>query len=186
MIRINLAPAGVRPRIGLRLRVPALTLNLGVVFGLLGVLAIVGIGFTWWNLARAEARLITEVDQMSKELATLKTMLGQAGDARKRLEELKQRVETITALTRDRDRPVRLLDVFVDVVPKDLWLTGFEATDSTLKISGMAFSTTAVADFMANLRRSGKFKEVDIVIARQDLAKSPRQVSFEVTCRFDG
>jgi hypothetical protein len=39
---------------------------------------------------------------------------------------------------------------------------------------------------MANLRASGKFKEVEIVVSRQDLGKSPQLVTFEVTCRFEG
>jgi len=38
---------------------------------------------------------------------------------------------------------------------------------------------------MTNLRASGKFKDVDIVVSRQDLAKVPRLVTFEVTCRFE-
>jgi hypothetical protein len=37
---------------------------------------------------------------------------------------------------------------------------------------------------MANLRQAGKFKEVDIVVAKQDLSKSPSPVTFEVTCHF--
>jgi Tfp pilus assembly protein PilN len=54
-----------------------------------------------------------------------------------------------------------------------------------LKIAGSAFSTTAVADFMANLKSSGKFRDVDLIVSRQDLSKAPRLVTFEVTCRFE-
>jgi len=42
-----------------------------------------------------------------------------------------------------------------------------------------------VSDFMTNLKASGKFKDVDLVDARQDLTKSPRTVTFEVSCRFE-
>ena len=38
---------------------------------------------------------------------------------------------------------------------------------------------------MQNLRASGRFKEVDIVVARQEITKTPRFVTFEVTCRFE-
>ena len=74
-----------------------------------------------------------------------------------------------------------LLDSFADVVPRDLWITGMEERDSVLKLTGSAFSTTAVSDLMSNLRSSGRFKSIDIVISRQDLAKSPSMVTFEVT-----
>jgi hypothetical protein len=39
---------------------------------------------------------------------------------------------------------------------------------------------------MTNLRASGKFKDIEMVVHRQDLNKSPRVVTFEVTCRFEG
>ena len=38
---------------------------------------------------------------------------------------------------------------------------------------------------MANLKASGKFKDVDIVDAKQDLNKSPRVITFEVVTRFE-
>ena len=60
-----------------------------------------------------------------------------------------------------------------------------EEKGNVLKVAGAAFSPVAVSDLMANLRASGKFKEVDIVVSRQDLAKTPRLVTFEVTCRFE-
>ena len=81
-----------------------------------------------------------------------------------------------------RDVADRLQD---DVVPRDLWITGMEERDSVLKLTGSAFSTTAVSDLMSNLRSSGRFKSIDIVISRQDLAKTPSMVTFEVTCRFE-
>jgi len=38
---------------------------------------------------------------------------------------------------------------------------------------------------MANLKASGRFKDVDLLDAKQDLSKSPRTITFEVTCRFE-
>ena len=46
-------------------------------------------------------------------------------------------------------------------------------------------SSVALSDFMANLKGSRKFKDVDLVESRQDLTKSPRTITFEVTCRFE-
>jgi Tfp pilus assembly protein PilN len=78
-----------------------------------------------------------------------------------------------------------MLDAFADVVPRDLWITSMEEKGAVLKLTGTAYSTTAVSDLMSNLRSSGKFKEIDIVVSRQDLAKTPSVVTFEVTCRFE-
>jgi len=70
-------------------------------------------------------------------------------------------------------------------VPKDLWLTRLEEKGGQLRFAGVAFSSVAVSDFMSNLKASGKFKDVDLVDARQDLTKSPRTITFEVSCRFE-
>jgi len=78
-----------------------------------------------------------------------------------------------------------MLDAFADVVPRDLWITSMEEKGSQLKLNGTAYSTTAVSDLMSNLRSSGKFKDIDLVVSRQDLAKTPSVVTFEVTCRFE-
>lgn len=184
MIRINLAPTGTRPRRGLRLRIPAPTL--GLAFLVAYAVAVGGLGWWWWRLTGEAERLRAEIARASEELATLKAATAQTDQVRALVAELKQRLTTVTELTQHQARPIRLLDAFADTVPPDLWITGLEEKAQVLKVSGAAFSTTAVADFMANLRRSGRFKEVDIVVARQDLSKTPRLVTFEVTCRFEG
>ena len=55
----------------------------------------------------------------------------------------------------------------------------------SLRIAGTTYSSVALSDFMANLKASGRFKDVDLVDAKQDLSKSPRTITFEVTCRFE-
>lgn len=182
MIRINLAPTRAR-RLGLP-RLPAF--NLGVLFLIVYVVAIAGAGYSWWSLSRQEAQLGAEVARLSRELAVLQAVVGQRAQARARLAELQQRVKVFGELTRGQERPIVLLDAFAASVPPDLWITVLEERSSVLRITGSAFSTTAVADFMANLRRSERFKDVDIIVARQDPSKTPRLVTFEVTCRFEG
>jgi Tfp pilus assembly protein PilN len=185
MITINLAPDQARRGGGgFRLRLPRP--GLGLAFAVLYVAAAAGIGGYWWVLHTDEQRLAAEVDRDTRELAALKPVIGQADRVRGQVAELKKRVKVIEDLTRGQSRPILLLDAFADVIPRDLWITGLEEKGTTLKLSGSAFSTTAVADFMANLRSSGRFKDVDIVISKQDLAKPPRLVTFEVTCRFEG
>ena len=60
-----------------------------------------------------------------------------------------------------------------------------EEKSRLLRVAGTTYSSVALSDFMANLRASGKFKEVDLVESRQDLSKSPRTITFEVTCHFE-
>ncbi len=185
MIRINLAPPV--PRQGIRefrLQMPAL--NLGVVFLVLYLGVLSGITIYWARLYREESRLVAEIARSNQELAMLKPITGQAAKVKDQLADLQKRVATIEELTKDQSKPIRILDAFAGMVPNDLWITKMEERGSTLKLTGTAFSAAAVSDLMANLRASGKFKEVEIVMSKQDLAKAPRVVTFEVTCRFEG
>jgi Tfp pilus assembly protein PilN len=100
-------------------------------------------------------------------------------------EMLERRVNAIELVARHQTRPVYLLDTLLDTLPKDLWLTRMEEKGTQLRFAGSAYSATVLADFMANLKATGKFKDVDIVDAKQDLTKSPRLITFEVVTRFE-
>lgn len=189
MIRINLAPREARRR-SAGFKLPSLSLgvglNLGAVFAVVYILAAAGVGYAWWGLSAQESRLTGEIARGNQELASLKVTLGQGANVKAQLADFKKRVEVIEALMKGQSRPIVLFDAFADVVPRDLWITGMEERDSVLKVTGSAFSTTAVSDLLANLRSSGRFKDIDIVVSRQELAKTPSMVTFEVTCRFEG
>jgi Tfp pilus assembly protein PilN len=190
MIKINLAPGEARRR-GAGLKLPSLSLgvglglNLGVIFAVAYILAAAGVGFAWWGLRAQESRLSGEIARGNQELASLKVTLGQGANVKAQLADFKKRVELIEALMKGQSRPIVMFDAFADVVPQDLWITGMEERDSVLKVTGSAFSTIAVSDLLSNLRSSGRFKEIDIVVSRQELAKTPSMVTFEVTCRFE-
>ena len=181
MIRINLAP----PRERSRFRQEWPRLNLGVVFGLAAVALAAALGGSSWHLFREERRLTLEIDVGARELATLKTVVGPAAKMKEHLADLQARLQVIQTLTRDQSRPLFLIDAFADAVPADLWITGLEDKGSVLRVTGSAFSATAVSNLMTALRASGKFKDVDIVVSKRDLEKAPNVVTFEVTCRFE-
>ena len=183
MIRINLAPPTARQGRGFRLSLPSF--NVGMLF--LVVYLVVGavVGAYWWQLSKEATRLTDEVEQANRELAMLKPITDQSSRVKDQLADLQKRVRTITDLTKNQAKPIRMFDAFASVVPNDLWVTRMEEKGNILKVSGTAFSSVAVSDLMANLRASGKFKDVDIVLSRQDLGRSPRLVTFEVTCRFE-
>lgn len=185
MIRINLAPVETRRRRGPGFTMPALPVGLGMLFAVLCVVAALGVVYAWWGLLAEKSRLVAEIDRNSKELDTLKATLGQGANIKAQLADVRKRVQVIEELVQGQGRSVALMDTFVDAVPGDLWITGFEDKGTTLKIIGTAYSTRAVSQFMSNLKQSGKFKDIDILISRQDLNKSPIIVTFEVTCRFE-
>ena len=182
MIRINLAPPRERAR-----ALPAAwsRLNLGPVFGVAAAVVAVIIGGSSWHLFREERRLTTESDAAARELTTLRAVVGPAAKVKEQLAELQARLRTIQALTKDQSRPLLLIDAFADAVPPDLWITALEDSGALLRVSGSAYSSTAVSNLMTALRTSGKFQDVDIVVSKRDLEKAPNVVTFEITCRFE-
>lgn len=184
MIRINLAPVEARRR-GPSFSFAMPALNLGVVFAVVYAAALGSVAFYWWSLQAEESRITADVERLNRELQTLKVKLGEGANVKGQLAEVKRRVEILEELTRGQSRSIALLDNFADAVPRDLWITGLEQKEFLLKLNGTAFSTTAVSDFMSNLKASGKFKDVDIVVSRQAIDKTPSLVTFEVTCKFE-
>jgi len=185
MIRINLAPPETRSR-GRSLSLPMPSMNLGLLFGVLFLLAAGGVGYFWWSLSAEETQIAGEVDRLNRELQSLKATLGQSAGVKAQLAEAKRRVGVLEDLTKGQGKSIILLDSFIDTVPRDLWITSLEQKETQLKLSGTAFSTAAVSDFMSNLKSSGKFKDVEIVVSQQALDKTPSLVTFEVTCKFEG
>jgi Tfp pilus assembly protein PilN len=181
MIKINLAPPRLRK--GLSLSLPVF--NLGAVFGIIYAAVFGGLIVFWWLQSSEEERLTGEIAMATKQLQVLKTTIEEGNRFKAKRDEYEKRVVAIEDLTRAQPRPIYLLDAMASTIPRDLWITSASERDKLLRLNGTALSTTAVADFMTNLRSSGKFKEVDLVVARQDINKTPRIVTFEVVCRFE-
>lgn len=187
MIRINLAPAETRRRSaggGFSFTMPAF--NLGLLFAVVYAVAAAAVGVSWWALHSDAATLAAAIERGTRENAQLKATLGAGATVKPQLVEMRRRVQVIESLVKNQGSTIALLDAFADTLPNDLWITALEDKSSVLKLRGTAYSTTAVADFMSNLKRSGRFKDVEIVVSTQDLAKPPSVVTFEVTCRFEG
>lgn len=183
MIRINLLPR--RPRRPLALPALPTLPGLGLLFGALYVVAIVLVVGYWFLLSQEGRSLKADIARMDVEIARYKAAIAEGNRFKKEKEDLERRLALVEVIARDQSRPIYLVDSLADMIPPDLWLTSIEEQAKVLKVAGSAFSTTAVADFMTNLENSGKFKDVDLLLSQQDLAKIPRIVTFEVTCRFD-
>jgi len=184
VIKINLAPTDRRRGLpSFQLGLP--TFDLGVLFAIVYVAVGRGVGATWLLRSSIESRLVSAIERDKRELASLKATIGEGMKIKAQLADLQNRLKAIQELTKNQARPSALLSAFADTVPPDLWITTMEEKGATLKVSGTAYSPTAVSDFMTNLKGSGKFKDIDIVDAKQDLTKSPRLITFEVVARFE-
>jgi type IV pilus assembly protein PilN len=180
MIRINLAPT--RERKAFTFSLPSF--NLGILFGLLALGAVVVIGGWTWMLTSERDQLERDVTVAEKQLETLKAAIAEGNRYKAERDDLEKRVNAVEELTKSQPMPIYFLEAVAAAIPPDVWLTSTSEKERQLHFNGTAFSSTALADFMSNLRASGKFKDVDLVVARQDINKAPRIITFEVVCRF--
>ena len=184
MIRINLAPPPTKKSGGPTFA-SAEGINLGIVFGVLLVALIGVLGAHWWKVSSDVAWLNGEVQTAEAEKKRLASVIAEGQRYKREKEELESRVNAIERVARDQARPTYLMDAMAGMLPADLWLSRIEEKGQQLRFAGTTFSSLALSDFMANLKTSGKFKDVDLVESRQDLTKLPRTITFEVSCRFE-
>jgi Tfp pilus assembly protein PilN len=192
MIRINLL--GIpRPKKGKRSSAAAvasvsmpgegpgagLLLAAGAILGL-----IVAAGL--WYTANTEAKDVTaKLERANTEgtrLAAVKTKYEQR---KKEAENFEKRVKVIDQLHNDQTGPVTLLNTVGNTVnvTDAIWLSNVTDSGNSINIEGQALSTTAVANLMTNLKRTGYFKSVEIKDATQDVGvKDMTQFNFNLTC----
>src|SRR5437660_979803 len=122
VIRINLAPEAKRRR-GVSLPTFALpSLNLGTLFAVVYMVAIVGTMAYWWALSLEERNLTRAIAEGQRELAQLKVTIGQVNQIKAQAEELRKRLAVLEEIMKGQGRPIDLVDTFASVIPKDLWI----------------------------------------------------------------
>jgi len=160
MIRINLLQDGRKPvaarqkkAVSERADIASLTMA-GV--ALLGVL--LGLGMNYW-LGRTLAAKKEEVAEAQREVDELAPIIREVEEFKARKVELERKVRIINDLKANQLGPVRILDYVSRALPQLLWLTRMDVRAATISISGEAFNTNAVANFMENLDRVPEFRE---------------------------
>jgi Tfp pilus assembly protein PilN len=196
MIRINLSslapPKGKR---GKRSAAAAPTVSMPgegpstmvLVLGFGTVLAL-GIGYSYWNVVVSERpRLEKELQQTLAENARLADTKAKYEASKKKADMFERRVKVINDLKESQKGPVTMLNLVADTVNKTdaVWLDSMTSDGRNLDFIGMALSADAVADLMANLRKTGAFKSVEIKETSQDASvKELQAFKFELICEI--
>jgi len=192
MIRINLL--GVPKKTSRGRRAPAMAAAGGGEGSSTIVLALVFIGALAVLIGVAQVWVTKEHDRLEKDLqrAILENQrLGEVKakyEASKRKADLyERRVRVIDELKQAQKGPVELLNLVADTINSTdaVWLDTMTSDGKTLTFTGTALSPNAVADLMASLRKTGKFKTVEIKETLQDATiKEVQAFKFELNCEI--
>jgi Tfp pilus assembly protein PilN len=144
-------------------------------------------GGYWYHLdhqAQDLAAKMKVAEQKNRELSDVKAKYL---ERQKEADNYKRRVDVIDQLraAQVNASPVNLLNTIGDTVngTEAVWLSTMKDTGASIDISGMALSTDAVANLIANLQKTGYFKNIEIKETYQDeQVKDMQAFQFQLTC----
>src|SRR5262245_21984081 len=151
MIRINLL--GVERKQVRTTKGPSFDIGqkLTVACSLILVVGMLGIGYWYWSLNEASARVDREIVAANAEATRLRSLLTEVQQFEGRRAQLTQRVQLIEQLRGGQSVPVQLLDHISRSLPDMLWLTSMVQNGPELTIQGRTTTLIALSDFVANL-----------------------------------
>jgi type IV pilus assembly protein PilN len=191
MIRINLLGVPKKTSRGRRASTVATsggggegssTVVLGVLF--VGALAVlIGVAHFW--VQRENVRLEKSLQVAVMENQRLADVKAKYEASKRKADLYERRVRVIEELKAAQSGPVNLLNLVADTVNSTdaVWLETMTDDGKSLNFTGMALSPNSVADLMANLRKTGAFKSVEIKETLQDASvKEVQAFKFELIC----
>jgi len=160
------------------------TVVLGLIFaGALVVL--IGVAQMW--VQREHDTLEKNLQKAVLENQRLADVKAKYEASKKKADMYERRVRVIDELKSAQSGPVNLLNLVADTVNSTdaVWLETMTNDGKTLNFTGMALSPNSVADLMANLRKTGAFRTVEIKETTQDNAmKEVQAFKFELICEM--
>jgi len=190
MIRINLL-GNSKPKNRRSAGPSAPTIEVGdvgspMVKVLVAVMLLVALnGYTWYHLDRQAQDIAAKMKvayQKNRELSEVKAKYL---ERQKEADNYKRRVDVIDQLRASQLGPVNLLNTIGDTVnnTEAVWLNTMKDSGTSIDISGMALSADAVANLIANLQKTGYFKNIEIKETYQDeQVKDMQAFQFQLTC----
>lgn len=148
-------------------------------------LATLGNGWYWQHLKVQRQAIDTKMaaaEQKNRELADVKARYL---ERQRQAQAYKRRVDVIDSLRAGQAGPVQLLNMIGDTVngTEAVWLNTMKDQGASIDIEGMALSADAVANLIANLQKTGNFKNVEVKETYQDdQVKDMQAFQFTLTC----
>ncbi|HLJ25616.1 MAG TPA: PilN domain-containing protein [Candidatus Angelobacter sp.] len=191
MIRINLlgipkAKRGKRPAAPASLSDGPSTTLLVLIFVIVLAAGLWG----WYTIVdRQRVQLHKDLQAAQAENQRLAEVKAKYEANRRKAEQFEQRFRIIDQLKQAQSGPVSLLNMVADTVSKTdaVWLEAITDDGKNIDFTGLALSPDAVANLMANLEKTGKFKTVEIKETSQaSEIKELQAFKFELICEKSG
>lgn len=162
MIKINLVGERKRPvtpsPVISPTRLEGSAIGNWALIGLIGLAILIVLGSMFLLNSRIKDKE-AEVAEAQREVEELEPYIREVEEFKAKKAELERKVEVINQLKANQRGPVRVMDHISRSLPELMWLTRMEVGPTTITITGEAFNTNAVANFIENLDRVPEFQE---------------------------
>jgi Tfp pilus assembly protein PilN len=154
---------------------------------ILAVLVVAGLfNLSYWyrldHTSKAIEARMKVAEQKNRELADVKARFL---ERQTQANNYKRRVDVIDGLRQNQTGPVNLLAMLGETVnnTEAVWLSKMDDSGASVNLEGTALSADAVANLIANLQKTGFFKNVEIKETYQDeQIKDMQAFQFTLTC----
>ena len=139
----------------------------------------------WYQLDKQHRDIAAKMEVAARKNAELADVKARYLERQREAENYKRRVDVIDQLRAAQAGPVDLLSTIGATVndTEAVWLNSMKDQGSSVDIEGMALSTDAVASLIANLQKTGHFRNIEIKETYQDdTYKEMQAFNFTLTC----
>jgi Tfp pilus assembly protein PilN len=160
------------------------TLAVMFVGALIIAFGIVGVIYKIWSNQITDLQKRQSQEKLRQtELALVKS---QNAKYQQRLKDLETRINTIQALQNSRVGPVELMSALGNIVGKtnDIYIYTLAPAGERLKLDGQSGSVDSMASFLAFLKNSGSFDNVQLEQFYQDDQHERLTYKFALSCQF--
>jgi len=147
-------------------------------------IAIINGGY-WFVLDKQKRDIETQMQVAERKNRELSDVKARYMERQREAENYKRRVDVIDQLRANQAGPAGLMNTVGDTVNKTeaVWLNTMKDVGPSIDIEGYALSSDAVATLIANLQKTGYFKNVEIKETSQDSSiKEMQAFLFSLTC----
>jgi Tfp pilus assembly protein PilN len=139
----------------------------------------------WYRLDREGKAIATQMHVAELKNRELSDVKARYLERQTQANNYKRRVDVIDELRASQSGPVNLLAMLGETVnnTEAVWLNKMDDAGTSVNLEGTALSTDAVANLIANLQKTGYFRNVEIKETYQDEAiKDMQAFQFTLTC----
>jgi Tfp pilus assembly protein PilN len=141
------------------------------------------LGYFWYsNLTAQSADLTNQISVLKEQQSKLDAIIKQEKIYESRKTEFEKRIQIIEDLRKNQLSPVVMLDALGDAIDRTryVWLSNLSQNNAQITMSGTGTSVDTLSDFVANLKSTGYFR--DINLARFDDSRG--NYTFSLSCEF--